>query len=127
MNSFIKEIQKDFLKEAHNSPILFSDLANMEKYIAESYQERSIIELLQNADDAGAKKYYINQINDFVIVANDGRPFNTTDAKAICRSGSSSKRRDGNTIGYRGIGFKSVVNLANRVHVLSNEIEMTFF
>lgn len=126
MKAVIKEIQKDFFREAQHSPILLSDLANMEKYIAESYQERSIIELLQNADDAGAKKFYINKIGDVVIVANDGRTFNATDAIAICRSGSSSKRRDGSTIGYRGIGFKSVVNFANRVHVLSNELEMTF-
>ena len=47
------------MKEAINSPLLLSDLANMEKYISESYQGRSLIELLQNADDALATKFLI--------------------------------------------------------------------
>lgn len=126
MIKLIKDLRQDFIREAINSPVLLSDLASMEKYIAESYQERSVIELLQNADDAGATNFYIHKINNYVIVANDGRSFNSNDAIAICRSGSSSKKRDGRTIGYRGIGFKSVVNFATRVHILSSEVKMTF-
>ena len=98
----------------------------MEDYISESYSSRSIIELLQNADDAESKRFKIISNEDFILVANDGRPFNNDDVISICRSGASTKSRDGISIGYRGIGFKSVVELGNRVHVLSKDIEMTF-
>jgi hypothetical protein len=122
----VDNVRSVFSKEAKMSPMLLSDLANMEQYIAESYQSRSIIELLQNADDACAKKFSIIVGNDYIVVANDGRIFNENDVMSICRSGVSTKKRDGKTIGYRGIGFKSVVNLAERVHVISGEIKMTF-
>jgi len=126
LNKLIREIQKQFLGEAINSPLLFSDLASMEMYIAESYQERSLIELLQNADDASAQKFIIKQSGSVVFVANDGRYFTEDDVLAICRSGSSTKQRGFKSIGYRGIGFKSVVNLADRVHIISNNLKMTF-
>lgn len=122
----IDELQKQFFLEAKNSPVLLSDLASMETYIAESYQERSIIELLQNADDALSSKFLIKKINNTIIVANDGREFSEEDILAICRSGASTKKRGGSTIGYRGIGFKSVVNLADRVHILSKDVGLTF-
>ena len=98
----------------------------METYIAESYQDRSIIEIIQNADDAASKRFYIKQVNNSIIVANDGRAFSNDDVKSICRSGASTKERGTNTIGYRGIGFKSVVNLAQRVHIVSKSVKITF-
>lgn len=123
----IKKVQTDFLKEAKSSPMLLADLANMESYISESYQGRSLIELLQNADDAGAKRFCIKFISDDrYIAANDGRPFDNNDVIAMCRSGASTKKRKGSSIGFRGIGFKSVVNYAEQVNVISGSIRMTF-
>lgn len=52
MNDIVKNIRDMFIKEASESPLLFIDLANMERYVSESYSGRSLIELLQNADDA---------------------------------------------------------------------------
>ena len=115
------------MKEAKQSPILLSDLANLEKYISESYSERSLIELIQNADDANATKFYISIINDnAVLVANNGDYFSEEDVIALCRSGSSTKKRKSNTIGYRGIGFKSVVNYTNKVHIHSGNMKFSF-
>lgn len=99
----IEKIQSNFLEEAKNSPLLLSDLAHMETYIAESYHNRSIIELLQNADDAASIRFYISKNKGYIIVANDGRFFNENDIISICRSGSSTKKRDGKSIGYRGM------------------------
>ena len=45
---------------------------------------------------------------------------------SLCRSGTSTKKRKTNTIGYRGIGFKSVVNYAKAVHLYSGHIATTF-
>lgn len=121
------QIHDAFLQEAEKSPILLNDLANMERYISESYSGRSLIELLQNADDAEARRFLIKRINDNVIaIANDGKEFDEDDLKALCRSGASSKKRKGNTIGYRGIGFKSIVNYASVVHLYSGSIQTSF-
>ena len=127
MNNIIKKIRKLFIDEASNSPLLFNDLANMEKYISESYSGRSLIELLQNSDDANSKIFFIELIDEFTyIIANDGRIFNDNDILALCRSGASTKTRNSNTIGFRGIGFKSIVNYANVVHLVSGDIKTTF-
>lgn len=127
LNTIIKRIHELFIEEAKNSPLLFNDLASMENYISESYSGRSIIELMQNADDAQSSKMYIKKLSDSVfIVANNGRTFTNDDILSLCRSGASTKSRKSNTIGYRGIGFKSVVNYAEIVHLVSGEIEATF-
>lgn len=58
----LQAVQDIFVNEAISAPRLFADLAKMEQYIAESYKSRSFIELIQNADDAGAKRFGIHQI-----------------------------------------------------------------
>lgn len=123
----IEKLHDEFLNEAKQSPILLSDLANLEKYISESYSERSLIELIQNADDANSTKFYISIINsNAVLVANNGDYFTEEDVIALCRSGSSTKKRKSNTIGYRGIGFKSIVNYTNGVHIYSGDMKFSF-
>lgn len=123
----INVLHEQFLHEAKQSPVLLSDLANLEKYISESYSERSLIELIQNADDANATKFYISVIsNDAVLVANNGDYFSRDDVISLCRSGSSTKKRKSNTIGYRGIGFKSIVNYTNNVHIYSGDMKFSF-
>lgn len=120
-------LHNQFLEEAVNSPMLLNDLSNMEKYIAESYSGRSLIELIQNADDAESKRFLYKSINNnCFLIANDGRVFNENDLRSLCRSGVSTKKRSNNNIGYRGIGFKSVVNYSEIVHVNSGEIKTTF-
>ena len=118
-------LRQSLIDEALNSPMLLSDLAGLESYVAESYNCRSFIELLQNADDAGASCFYVKRHGDYLIVANNGRFFNLTDLESLCRSASSKKVR-GSSIGYRGIGFKSVVSFAKEIHLISGEFEVTF-
>ena len=121
----INNIRIQLLEEAKSSPNLLSDLAGLETYIAESYNNRSFIELLQNADDANSTKFKIIKENDYLYVANNGRTFNANDVESLCRSASSNKTR-GENIGYRGIGFKSVVGFAKEIHIISGDLEITF-
>ena len=125
-NNIIKTLQKEFLKEATSAPKLFRDLGKVEQYIAESYKMRSFIELIQNADDASSSAFGIFNSDNMLVVANNGRPFTEHDIEALCRSGSSNKYRGGNTIGYRGIGFKSVLNLARRIYIFSGGFKFFF-
>ena len=121
----MKTIYSNLLKEAQASPMLLSDLAGLETYISESYNNRSFIELLQNADDAGSTKFLVQEFGPYVLIANDGRKFNSSDIESLCRSASSQKVR-GCAIGYRGIGFKSVVSIAQEIHIISGAYEITF-
>ncbi len=122
----IENLRKEFIQEAKAAPKLFKDLAKVEQYIAESYKTRAFIELMQNADDAGASKFGIHSFNNGFVVGNNGKPFTQNDVEALCRSGSSNKHRGGETIGYRGIGFKSVVNIANVVNIISGGFKFSF-
>ena len=125
MNTELQKLRESLITEAKSSPMLLSDLAGLEAYVSESYNSRSFIELLQNADDAKATKFYVKRSGDFLFVANNGRPFNIKDLESLCRSASSNKVR-GTTIGYRGIGFKSVVSFAKEVHLISGDFQITF-
>ena len=121
----LSNVREPLLEEARRSPALLSDLAGLEQYVAESYDSRSFVELLQNADDAGATRFLIKRNGDSLIVANDGRPFNRSDLESLCRSAASSKSR-GTSVGYRGIGFKSVVGFAGTIHLITGNLEVTF-
>lgn len=125
MNNELSKLRESLIAEAKSSPMLLSDLAGLEAYVSESYNSRSFIELLQNADDANATKFYVMRSGDYLFVANNGRPFNIKDLESLCRSASSNKVR-GTSIGYRGIGFKSVVSFAKEVHLISGDFEITF-
>lgn len=122
----INSLRSEFIQEANSAPKLFKDLAKVEQYIAESYKTRSFIELIQNADDAQSTVFGVHSFNQGLVVANNGRTFTLEDVEALCRSGASHKYRGGNTIGYRGIGFKSVLNLAKRICVFSSDFAFYF-
>lgn len=122
----LEHLRNDFLQEATNAPKLFKDLAKVEQYIAESYKTRALIELIQNADDAHSTIFGLHNFEDGFLVGNNGIEFTIEDLEALCRSGSSNKRRGANTIGYRGIGFKSVVNLAKQIFVFSGGFNFYF-
>ncbi len=125
MNKDLSALRESLIAEAKSSPMLLSDLAGLEAYVSESYNCRSFIELLQNADDAKATRFYVKRSGEYLFVANNGRPFDIKDLESLCRSASSNKVR-GTTIGYRGIGFKSVVSFAKEVHLISGDFEITF-
>ncbi len=67
-----------------------------------------IFELLQNAEDAGAKKVKFSLYPDRLEFLNDGRSFTEADVHGICAIGKGTKAQDLTQIGKFGIGFKSV-------------------
>lgn len=125
MEDIIKQISDTFIQEAKLSPRMLEDLAAMEKYMAESYDGRTFVELLQNADDAIANRVKVFTVGKTLVVANDGRAFDKNDLMAICRSGASSKQR-GNNIGYRGVGFKSATTISTEIVIYSAGFFFTF-
>ncbi len=121
----VSRVSSMFIEEALQSPHLLSDMAKMEYYMAESYGGRVLIELLQNSDDANSTKTIVYIKGNDIYFANNGRPFDENDLVAISRSGASGKER-GQTIGYRGIGFKSTSYISNDIIIYSNNAYFTF-
>ena len=74
------------------------------------YADRShfILELLQNAEDAGATEITFRLFSTHLEVVHNGRVFNESDVKGLCHVGKGTKEGDLTAIGTFGIGFKSV-------------------
>ncbi|MEW2329430.1 hypothetical protein AB0880_16640 [Micromonospora chersina] len=89
-------------------------------FLQRLYADRThfILELLQNAEDAGASKLTFSLYWDRLLVEHDGRPFNEQDVRGICGVDASTKSGELTSIGKFGIGFKSVYayTLAPAVH-----------
>ena len=68
-----------------------------------------IYELLQNAEDAGAKEANFELYDDRLVFQHEGgRPFSKEDVLGITNIGKGSKRDEQDMIGRFGVGFKSV-------------------
>lgn len=78
----------------------------------ENEDDRFVYELLQNADDfplnGSNVSVKIKLLDEHLIFAHSGRPFSEKDVESICSINDSTKSSEENTIGYKGIGFKSV-------------------
>jgi len=82
-------------------------------------------ELLQNADDAGAKKAVAKISNGEFTFEHDGEDFDAEQFGSLCRFAFSNKRTI-HTIGFRGIGFKSTFSLADEVEVRTPTLAVRF-
>lgn len=82
-------------------------------------------ELLQNADDAGAKRASVSISADRFIFEHDGEDFEAAHFASLCRFGYSNKRAL-HTIGFRGIGFKSTFSLGPKVELYTPTLSVYF-
>lgn len=82
-----------------------------------------ILELLQNADDAGATEVVYDLSREKIIFKHNAeKTFSLADAKAISTVANSNKAKDDSTkIGQFGIGFKSIFNYTNGTEVHSGD------
>lgn len=127
LTQHLAALQARLVDEHKQAPGLFGEIARMEDLLADTYRNRVPYELLQNSDDAGSTIVTITEFGDRTWCwANNGRPLTSADAEALCRSASSTKRRGGDSIGYRGIGFKSLAAIASRIDVRSSDVAFAF-
>jgi len=82
-------------------------------------------ELLQNADDSGATEAYAGVENGCFVFRHNGHDFSEDEFRSLCRFGFSNKRR-ALTIGFRGIGFKSVFSLGPTAQILTPTLAFCF-
>jgi hypothetical protein len=113
---------------------LGKDSVNMLNTVSESVFSRSahfILELLQNAEDAGPKVGQPNGEIEFaasdqrIRVTHNGLPFTECNVDAICGVRSTKKPEEG-TLGFLGIGFKSVFKVTDCPQIHSGEFHFKF-
>ena len=96
---------------------------NLRRILAELYSRPShfIYELLQNAEDAGAKKVQFVLTEEGLDTYHDGREFNFKDIDGITSVGNTEKTEDLTKIGRFGIGFKSVFAVTSTPRIFSGD------
>lgn len=99
--------------------------------VRQQYSGRYAFELLQNANDAiastpssaGAARFVLTE--QALLVADQGSGFGADEVRAICGLGRSSKDPR-KSIGYKGLGFKSVGEITDRPQVISQQVRFGF-
>lgn len=76
-----------------------------------------LVELLQNAEDAGARTWRADIGDHDVAVWHDGTPFDAKDVVGVLSIGQTTKHKE--QIGFFGVGFKSVYEICERPQVYS--------
>ncbi|MBU1674137.1 DUF3883 domain-containing protein [Patescibacteria group bacterium] len=105
---------------------------NREKSHAKDYHGREILELIQNADDAGLNysgksKLAIKLTETALMFANTGIPFSDEGIESLMVSDVSPKQMKGlKFIGYKGLGFRSVLGWASSIAILSGNAKIGF-
>lgn len=119
-----------------------TDLGNADENTSQDYAGRFAFELMQNGADAyqkassrnpdryppGRGKIHFALAENYLIVANTGTPFShkpdpgdrqdISSIESISRLGESTKK-SGEYIGNKGIGFRSIYQICNRLWLIS--------
>ena len=102
---------------------------NREKSHARDYHGRELLELIQNGDDAGIghNRLLIKLSDSGLFVANTGIPFSPEGIKSLMVSDNSPKQfLRTKCIGYKGLGFRSILGLASSIIILSGRLSIGF-
>lgn len=100
---------------------------NAELETIKEYNGRQILELIQNADDAGAKvvSIRVDTTKNEIVFFNDGDAFSFEGIKSIMISNLSNKVTS-SYIGNKGLGFRSILNWAQSVTIYSAGLRIEF-
>ena len=129
LDDLIRSICDQNLAVYRASPIRLREDVGQEAEIAHDYRGRIVYELLQNADDAMAGSpgtqdaIFVRLTDTDLWVGNSGRPLDDDDVRGLCGIGASSKggavNRKRASIGHKGMGFKSVLEITDAPEVIS--------
>lgn len=103
---------------------------NREIERTKEYHGRQLLELLQNADDEAEKtedpSMLIRLENDRLVVANNGMPFSRQGVLSLMYSDTSPKIKRQKKIGYKGLGFRAVLNWSESIWIKSGALSLEF-
>lgn len=135
-DGLLQAIRRENLDVYRASAQRLTEDISQEAQIAQDYRGRLLYEILQNADDAMSDS---NNSDDRIVflltddelwIGNSGRPLDEADVRGLC--GISANRKvvqSGNkraSIGYKGMGFKSVLEVTDRPEAYSTNISLRF-
>src|SRR3954453_17393654 len=130
-NDVLTRIRAENLGVYRASRIRLKEDVSQEDEVAANYRGRLVYELLQNADDAMAGAASASDRITFRLtdsdlwVGNSGRPLTDADVEGLCGIGASSKGdsqgRRRASIGHKGMGFKSVLEITAEPQAISEE------
>lgn len=112
---------------------IWQDYVNALRLVSQVVFTRSsgfVLELIQNAEDAGQGLEGLGDVSitvnkDRLKFVHNGAPFDQSNLQAICGIRSSKKPERG-TLGYLGIGFKSVFKVADWAEIYSSGFQFKF-
>lgn len=97
---------------------------------SKGYHGRQLLELLQNADDEAKNienpSVLIKLEQDRLIIANNGTPFSKEGILSLMYSDNSPKIKRQKKIGYKGLGFRSVLNWSQSIGIKSGPFSIEF-
>lgn len=116
------------------APSRLQEDVSQEAQVASDYRGRLVYELLQNSDDAMEGQATDDRVifrvtDDALWMANSGRPLTDADVQGLCGLGASSKVDSSGTrrasIGHKGLGFKSVLEITEAPAIYSRTHSLT--
>ena len=97
---------------------------------SKEYNGRQLLELLQNADDEAENtinpSVLIKLEQDRLIIANNGTPFSEEGILSLMYSDNSPKIRRQKKIGYKGLGFRSILSWSYSIWIKSGQFSIEF-
>ncbi|MSP74387.1 MAG: DUF3883 domain-containing protein [Myxococcales bacterium] len=134
-DGLLEKIRNENLNVYRASPQRLREDVGQESQIAQDYRGRLVYELLQNADDAmasasGSSCIRFELTDNDLWVSNSGRALDESDVRGLCGISASKKSVPGEkrraSIGHKGMGFKSVLEITDAPEVFSTTVSFRF-
>lgn len=133
--SIIKELQRQYTFNPEHPKVWKGYQKAIQNLAEELYKTdfHYLFEIIQNADDnfyeseSPILKFLLKELliegktKPCLIILNNETGFQKVNVEAICDIGSSTKEKNFDTIGEKGIGFKSVFRITDCPIIQSNE------
>src|SRR5262245_35187282 len=131
-SAYVRQLAASQESSYRHQPIELISHGNHESAVKDAYRGRQILELLQNADDAGAEyssrpRLLLRLVDRYLIAANTGRPFSPEGIRSLVISDVSPKRFSRRRlIGNKGLGFRAVLSWSTEPIILSGDFLVGF-
>ncbi len=99
---------------------------------AKEYAERELLEMLQNVEDqleedkSKDSTVLFELKHKTLTIANHGTPFDQDGVESLMTPNVSAKTKKPGTIGNKGLGFRSLLNWADKVRIISGGFQVEF-
>lgn len=123
----IEQLIDRYKKTYIDNPSVMISGYTQENQIVADYNGRQILELMQNADDAGSDIIHIeiDTEKQILCISNKGEAFDLDGIESLMFPGISTKNKT-EYIGNKGLGFRSILNWVESVKILTKEVSVSF-